>query len=183
MADAFLEYLAEIEKNGGEAREAVQKTEKVEKSLPEPEISPNENKTSQNKRVCKLALKARQPEPTKKENSPLESKEAPLIEIVEKSKNLEAKKEVQPSQIVPLEKKSSDEVQELLKKAETHFPEEWIAKYELAHRSKKTDYATQKIREGKFRLNKEKKLEILSEFDIYGKSSLEVLSQNYDSKE
>lgn len=155
--DAFLDYLDSLENNS------------------EPNEKKNEafQKKDQNKGVLRLELKTKQVNIPEDSDNALESNSEPNKEFFEKQEIICDKKE---------EKSDCREkrAQELLKKSETYFQDEWMEQYEKAIRSMKNNYIVDKMRRGKFRYTKDHKVEILPEVDLYGKTTAEILNGNYD---
>ena len=77
-----------------------------------------------------------------------------------------------------------DSVEDMFIKSET--PEsrrkDWFETYENAIKSKKNNYIIEKIRRGKFSITSEGTQIILPELDTYGKSSQELLGENWLKK-
>lgn len=155
MSDAFNDYLDALE-NG------------IVAEVPPEEVEVKEDNKTVKKSVSKLILPKDIQTPKEITDKPLEGEYEPSSENTEPQSD----KHQRDEQIMFAE--------ELMKRAETHFEEDWLKLYLEAQQSKKTNYIAQKMRSGKFRLNEQHTVEILSEIDIYGKSANEILDKNYD---
>lgn len=72
-------------------------------------------------------------------------------------------------------------IERLFTESETNpkFHDAWVALYKKAFASDKQTMTNAKIRNGRFRLDETGKLEILSDFPTYGKTSKDLMSQTW----
>lgn len=84
---------------------------------------------------------------------------------------------IESIEVEPIEEKPS--MMELLELSETSYPDEWIETFERAQRSKKVNAVADKLRSGRFRINKEHQIEILADYKTNNKSSDDILSERW----
>lgn len=96
-----------------------------------------------------------------------------------KSKEPAVKQEPKPQVVYTKEETiiEKDPAEELFMKSETpiHKKEMWMKLYEKALNSRKENYVSDKMRRGRFSINKDNQIEILAELDTSDKNSGEVL--------
>ena len=83
----------------------------------------------------------------------------------------------EPLQVV--EEKKERSPLELLEWAETSYADEWLETYEKGQKSKKNNEVAKKIKQGRFRINKEHQIEILPDKRTDGMSSKDLLEQRW----
>lgn len=86
---------------------------------------------------------------------------------------------IAPIESIEVEEEAPPDMMELLRMSETSYPDEWIETYEKAQRSKKVNSVADKLRSGRFRINKEHQVEILADYKTNGKSSDNILSERW----
>ena len=124
-----------------------------------------------------------------------EKKEAkPRITLKLKLNNTNIKtnnsKKEQTKEVVPIknienennQKYNEIDLELLFKKSETSekFKEKWMKVYNKAINSKKKNSINSKVREGKFRINNDGNIEIMPEFDTFGKTSKFLLNEHWN---
>lgn len=71
-------------------------------------------------------------------------------------------------------------IAELMEQAETSYQDEWIEMYESGIKSKKNNEIVSKMRSGRFRINSDHQVEILSDKNTYGKSADDLLNEHWN---
>lgn len=77
------------------------------------------------------------------------------------------------------DKAPSDSLQELFAQSESFFKDDWIEMYEKAQRSRKNNEIADKIRRGRFRINREHQVEILPDMRTDDKSADDMLGSQW----
>lgn len=152
------------------------------KSIKKPVI--NKPNISIKKPTIKKPVIARKPGITKKpiiNQTPkqnVESKPPQTINVVEKVEEIQSNI-VQESE----EEKAKRIAEELFVKSETpiEFKEQWMQIYNKGLSSTKNTMTSQKVKKGRFRLDSHGEIEILADFDTYGKSSKDLLKLNWQN--
>lgn len=96
---------------------------------------------------------------------------------VSKNITVEDKKDI--TEISTNENKINLEKLFLESETDERFKEKWMSVYEKAINSNKKNSINAKVREGKFRIDKDGNIEIMPEFETYGKSSKLLLNQHW----
>lgn len=71
-------------------------------------------------------------------------------------------------------------IAKLMEQAETSYQDEWIEMYESGMKSKKNNEIVSKMRSGRFRINSDHQVEILSDKNTYGKSADDLLNEHWN---
>lgn len=77
------------------------------------------------------------------------------------------------------DKAPSESLQELFAQSESFFKDDWIEMYEKAQRSRKNNEIADKIRRGRFRINREHQVEILPDMRTDDKSADDMLGSQW----
>lgn len=137
----------------------------------------------------------KEPEESKEVNK--ENKKSDIDEFLERARQEAAKKEhIQEQRDVSYdvsEEEVSDvntieeeeehkevSIAELMEQAETSYQDEWIEMYESGIKSKKNNEIVSKMRSGRFRINSDHQVEILSDKNTYGKSADDLLNEHWN---
>ena len=90
--------------------------------------------------------------------------------------------EEEVSDVNTIEEEEHKEVSiaELMEQAETSYQDEWIEMYESGIKSKKNNEIVSKMRSGRFRINSDHQVEILSDKNTYGKSADDLLNEHWN---
>lgn len=140
----------------------------------------NSNKAkSKSDNVSKLA--ERHPDIKPSQTNRISNK--PYIETVEPKTSSKPDKGIQ-SMYDELEEEEQlntekDTLSELFDQSESYFKDDWIDMYEKAQRSKKNNEVADKIRRGRFRINKEHQVEILPDMRTDNKSADDMLNSQW----
>lgn len=102
-----------------------------------------------------------------------------------KPKQVEIKEEInEPIKEVvekPIEVKKEPDIEYLFNRSETDISKKeiWVETYLKAQKSVKTNSIAKALKSGRFTITKDSKIEILPEYDIYKKSSSDILNDRW----
>ena len=102
----------------------------------------------------------------------------PVVEMPQETV-IDGKPKVYAPVEVEIEEEKPASPMELLEWSETSYADEWLETYQKGLRSKKNNEVAQKIRQGRFRINKEHQIEILPDKRTDGMSSGDLLNQRW----
>lgn len=92
-------------------------------------------------------------------------------------------KENEPIKVVekPIEIKKEPDIEYLFNRSETDISKKeiWVETYLKAQKSVKTNSIAKALKSGRFTITKDSKIEILPEYDIYKKSSSDILNDRW----
>lgn len=102
----------------------------------------------------------------------------PVVEMPQETV-IDGKPKVYAPVEVEIEEEKPPSPMELLEWSETSYADEWLETYQKGLRSKKNNEVAQKIKQGRFRINKEHQIEILPDKRTDGMSSGDLLNQRW----
>ena len=87
---------------------------------------------------------------------------------------------VEDIEVSSVEENDEPDVMKLLQESETCYPDEWLTTYESAQRSKKTNDVAKKLKNGRFRIDKDHMVVILPDMKTHGESSFSLLNKRWN---
>lgn len=140
----------------------------------------HQNKTEE-KREETATEKQKALETTMETPSQEMEKHKPIKKSIKINVQKEPPKPLEEKKLHKKEEDTKESLEELFLRSETdpHLKNQWMELYQKALNSDKDTWTNRKVRKGKFRITNEGKMEILPDFDTFGKSSSEILKENW----